>query len=295
MKTAKSAGKILTAAGAAAVLGFVLSAQQAQAVALSDLPDISLLTPYATFGNFLNDNNVTVDGDVGIGNGGKLQLEAPSSINGNLFLGIGATAGGGGFPGNVSGSITTGVDFTAAANQLQSASTSLAGLTPNVTLGAVTTGQSFGTINGVADVFVVNVSSIALGSGQNISFSGDAGDVLVLNVSGDVDMTGDAAISALSQASHVLLNLTTSGTLGNVAHVGNIINGTTLIPDATYAEFHSVNGAIFGGLGQIKLMSGAKVESVPFQPPTVPDAGSTMLLLSMGLGCLGVAKRKLIS
>jgi choice-of-anchor A domain-containing protein len=262
---------------------------------VADLPDISLLTPYATFGNFLNDQNVTINGNVGIGNNGTLKLESPSTITGNLDLGIGATTGGGGFPANVTGTITTGVDFTAAQNQVQSASTALAGLTPNTTLVNVTSGQSFGAVNGIADVFVVNVSSIALGSGENLTFSGDAGDIFVLNVSGDVDMSGDAAISALSQASYVLINLTTGASLGNVAHIGNVINGTTLIPDATYAEFHSVNGAIFGGLGEIKLMSGAKVESVPFQPPTVPDAGSTMVLMSIGLGCLAAAKRKFIS
>ena len=149
-------------------------------------------------------------------------------------------------------------------------------------------------MNGVADVFVVNVSSIALGSGENITFSGDIGDIFVLNVSGDVDMSGDAAISAISQASHVLLNLTTGSSLGNVAHVGNVINGTTLIPDATYAEFHSINGAIFGGAGEIKLMSGAKVQSVPFSPPpAVPDASSTLTLIGLGMALLLSVKRKI--
>jgi len=295
MNIRKSTGKILITAGTAAVLGLALSAERAQAVPVSDLPDLSLLTPYATFGNFFNDQNVTINGNAGIGNNGKLFLESPSSIKGNLDLGIGATAGGGGYPGNVGGAITTGVDLTAAQNQVQSASTSLAGLAADVTLGAVTTGQTFGAVNGVADIFVVNVASIKLGSGQNIAFSGDAGDIFVLNVSGGEDMNGDAAISALGQASHVLINLTTTASLGKVAHIGNVLNGTTIIPDATYAEFHSVNGAIFGGLGEIKLMSGSKVESVPFQPPTVPDAGSTMLLMSMGLGCLAAVKRKFVS
>jgi hypothetical protein len=53
-----------------------------------------------------------------------------------------------------------------------------------------------------------------------------------------------------------------------------------------------VNGAIFGGLGEIRLMSGAKVESVPFQPPTVPDAGSTMLLMHRS-GLFGSGKEEI--
>jgi hypothetical protein len=276
-------------------LGFaamLISALQSRAASIGSLPNMSSLTPYAVFGNDINANNVAIHGNTGIGNNGHLQLEAPSSINGKLDLGIGATAAGGGYPANVTGAITTGLNLTGPQAQLQAASTTLAGLAPNLTLGGtITTGQTFGTPNGVADVFVVNLLNVALGSGQNFNFAGDAGDYYVVNISGDLDMNGDAAIGTSAQASHILLNLTTSGTLGNVAHIGNVINATTLIPDATYAEFHSVNGAIYGGDGEVKLMSGAKVEYIPFN--NTPDAGPTAFALLIGCGALGLAKKKL--
>ena len=93
-------------------------------------------------------------------------------------------------------------------------------------------------------------------------------------------------------ASHILINLYSSGNLGNIAHVDNLINGTLLIPYATYAELHSLSGAIYSGNGQIKLMSGARVESVPFTPPPVPEP-TTILLLGSGLiGLIGYGRKK---
>jgi hypothetical protein len=281
----------ITTIGALGIAGLLIASQQSRAVSVGALPDLGQLTPYAVFGNDINANNVAIHGNTGIGNNGHLQLEAPSSINGNLDRGTGSTAAGGGYPANVSGTITTGLNLTGPQAQLQAASTTLAGLTPNVTIGGtVTTGHTFGTPNGVPDVFVINLVNVALGSGQNFNFAGDASDFYVLNISGDLDMNGNAAIGSSGQASHILLNLTTSGTLGNVAHIGNVINATTLIPDATYAEFHSVNGAIYGGDGEVKLMSGAKVEYMPFTK--TPESVSTALALLLGAGVLVGIKNK---
>ncbi len=67
-----TAGKILMTAGTVMVLGLLLPAQQAKAVPVSDLPDLNALTPYSTFGNFYNDDLVTMNGDVGISKSGTL-------------------------------------------------------------------------------------------------------------------------------------------------------------------------------------------------------------------------------
>ncbi len=63
----------------------------AQAVPITELPDMGLLTPYATFGNNYNDSLVTINGNSGISNNGTLALAAPSTINGDLYRGIGST------------------------------------------------------------------------------------------------------------------------------------------------------------------------------------------------------------
>jgi hypothetical protein len=280
---------------AAIALGLMLCAQQGFSSSLSDLPDVSLLTPYATFGHSYVDSAVTINGPVGISDNGNLNLMAPSTINGNLYLGTGATYSG---PGVLNGSVVHPGSLAAAQAEVGTASGVLAGLTANQTLGAVNSALTINSANGVADVYVLDISSLTLGSGQNITFNGDAGDVFVLNVTGSMSMTGDATIVAGLDASHVFVNVTDTGNLGTIAHVGNVIYGTVLIPNATSVTFHSVDGAIWSGANTtVTLQSDATVNYVPYlpPPPTVPDGGASLLLLSMGLGLLGVARMKLVA
>jgi hypothetical protein len=279
----------------------LLLAGNAKAVSVSFLPDISLLTTFTTFGNLFNDQNVTINGNVGISENGHLSLEAPSAITGDVYLGTGATASGGGWPGQVGGSVFINQNLAAAQAQVIAAANTLAGLTPDVTLASLNTGLA---VTGNGGVKVVNITgNVSLGSGEHITFSGSADDYFVLNIFGDLDMSGDAAIKGIDgvSASHILINLYSPNSLGNAAHVDNVINGQIFIPYATYAEFHSINGAVFGGFGgdgtlgsgEIKLMSGATVTSVAFQ--SVPDAGSTLALMGLGLGLLVAGKRKFLS
>jgi hypothetical protein len=118
-----------------------------------------------------------------------------------------------------------------------------------------------------------------------------AGDVFVLNIADDLSLTGSASIGTIAQAGHTFVNLyDNSGTnLGLVAHIGDMINATTLIPYDS-ATFHSVNGAIWSGDGTITLMSNATVNQVPITI-TTPEPSSFMLL-GAGLLSFGVAFRK---
>ncbi|HXI71939.1 MAG TPA: hypothetical protein VNN22_16405 [Verrucomicrobiae bacterium] len=252
-----------------------------------------MLTPFATFGNTYLDSNVTINGDVGISANGTVNVMAPSTINGNLYLAAGATKIG---PGAVTGSTFLNQNLTAAQQQVFTASTLLASLVPG-TLGSVVVpaaGVVYGAVNGIVDITVINVDNLTSGGG-NITFTGDVGDYFVLNIAHDLDMTGSAAIIG-GLPGHLLVNLwdTTPENLGVIAHVGNVINGTTLIPYDS-ATFHSVNGAIYSGYGEITLMSGATVDYVPYTPPSVPDAASTALLALIGLGSLTVYRKMVVA
>jgi hypothetical protein len=289
MKVRKSAGKILATTGITVVLGLLLAAQQAMAVPVDQLPDLSALSQFTTFGNQYLDSNVTVDGNAGISANGHIGLNAPSTITGDLYLGKGATVK---EDGVVKGSIFLDQDLTAAQAQVFSASLALKNMAADFTLGNVNAAQNF---NGNGAVTVINMNSLTLGSG-NITLTGGASDYFVVNIANGLSLTGSSSIIGNGvDASHILVNLYDSDPLGLIAHVDDVINGTVLIPN-TSATLHGVFGAIFSGEGTITLMSGATVESVPFTPPsTVPDAGSTMLLMSIGLGCLASVKRKFVS
>ncbi len=263
------------------ILGF---GNLVQAGSIADLPDMGLLTPYATFGYNYNDSLVTIKGDSGISNNGKLSLAAPSAIDGDLYRGTGSSISG---PGSVTGTTFLNQDLSAAQNQVFSASSALLLLSPNQTFNNVNSSMTFGTVNGKADVYVIDITGTLT---SNISFVGDAGDYFVLNVN-KMDLTGSDAIGSQELASHTFVNLYGSGNLGTVAHIDNVIDGTIFVPNATSATFHSENGAIYSGFGQITLMSGATVNYVPFQPPTVPEPGM-MLLLGSGLAGLAAVYRK---
>ena len=89
MKSTSTAGRILRATFTA-VLGLLIPAQPAFALAASDLEDISAPGPFTTFVNLLNDSNVTVDGNAGISLNGTLSpaatVNGPAPVGGSTCL-----------------------------------------------------------------------------------------------------------------------------------------------------------------------------------------------------------------
>ena len=76
---------------------------------------------------------------------------------------------------------------------------------------------------------------------------------------------------------------------GSVAE--SVLHGIILAPDASISLTPGlIVGEMISGEG-INIASGGTIQGIP----TVPDAGSTMLLMSIGLGCLAAVKRKFIS
>lgn len=256
---------------ATCALGFVVlcAGITSQAEEITELPDISLLTPYAFFGANFNMHNVQVYGDVALYDGisgAETNISSASEIYGDLYLGTGATFTDQTGYTSSGYTITNNMDFTAALNQLTTASNTLATLTPNNEYNVIDQATVLGTTNGIADIQVFNISSINLGSGDHITFNGDVGDYYVINVmdgvagGGDAkfSMSGDAKIGDASTAPYLILNLFDNDNWGTIAAINNFIYGTMLVPDGD-ATSHGVFGAVYATDNMIKIQSDANL------------------------------------
>jgi hypothetical protein len=279
--------RVMSSFVATAVVGFlVLQPTTGQAVPASDLPNLSALIPYTTFGNDIFLNLATVNGNAGISANGTFKMSSPSVINGRLDEDSGVTnsidSGA-----TITGGIHSGVDLSAAQALVFSASTTLKNLTPDFSLGDVTTAQTFA---GNGAVTVIDMDSLTLGGSNNITFTGSPNDIFVLNIAGKLALTGSSVIGAGSiDPSHILINLyDDSGDLGTAAHIGNVLNGSVLVPFDS-VTFHSMNGATWSGDSLVTFMSGATVQGVPF----VPEPSTICLLTVAGVLVAGCRVRRL--
>jgi choice-of-anchor A domain-containing protein len=129
-----------------------------------------------------------------------------------------------------------------------------------------------------------------MGNSSQIILAG--GGSYVFNITGSMKLDHAQILAPGLDPNEILYNLTgpkaaTSGGLNDES----VITGTLLVPFGDVSLTPGlVNGRILSG-GSINIASGAAINSTP----TVPDAGSTMLLLSIGLGCIATVKRKLTS
>jgi hypothetical protein len=263
----------------------VLAPSSANAVPFSALPDFSPLIPYTALGNDVFLNLATVNGNVGVSKNGTFTMSAPSFINGRLDLDSGVTTSIAD-PTHISGGVHTGVDLSVPQALVFSASNTLKNLAADFTLGNVNTAQTFA---GNGAVTVIDMNSLTLGGSNNITFTGGPNDIFVLNIAHGLALTGSSIIGAGGiDPSHILVNLyDTSGNLGTAAHIGNVINGSVLVPFDT-ATFHSMNGATWSGDALVTFMSGATITSVPF----VPEPSTIALIIVAGaMGALYRAKR----
>ncbi len=120
-----------------------------------------------------------------------------------------------------------------------------------------------------------------------MTLASSSNDVFVLNIAGKLALTGSAIIGAGSiDPSHILINLyDNSGNLGTAAHIGNVLNGTVLVPFDN-VTFHSMNGAVWAGDGEVTLMSGATLTSIPFvpEPSTI-----SLIVFAAAIGAIAAA------
>ena len=310
MKIRKTAGKLLITAGTVAVLGLLLPAQQAQALPIDlgtagpanwALLEISGLYGPTGYIAETDSENVSgaaappvgsITGNVGLANISKMTTSAGNfPINGTVFVGDQSSVDAATVA-NASGNVVQDAASQAltrqAAIDARAASTAAAGLSASG--GGL--GVSSITAGGSIAPGVYNLTDLALPNGAVLNLA--AGGSYVFNISGTLKLDHAQILTAdgLSE-SEVLFNVT--GTQG-VAFSGglateSVLHGIILAPDASISLTPGlIVGEMISGEG-INIASGGTIKGIP----TVPDAGSTMLLMSIGLASLAAAKRKFIS
>lgn len=269
----RNAMRVLALAGG---LSVAISAKALTPV--SALPDFDNLPNFAQLGNNLSSDTASVNGNVGVSDGGSLTGPGHFTINGDLFVGNGATTS---VPSTVTGSTFTGVDLITEQSTVFSASEGLAALSPDEVINTLQTGSlSFDVPAG--QVYVVNLNGgLNLSDGNAIKVTGGGG--LVLNIGAGFTMAGGATITG--PPSNIFINYTGSSTADLSTA---LINGQLFIPSAsTDLSAGAVNGGVFTGNSNINLSLGQVINAVP-----VPEPGS-MLLAAIGGFSVIILRRRL--
>lgn len=271
----------------ASVLSLTAFAQGA--ISLGTAADFALLTVPGNSNFKLS--NVTVTGDVGVGNVnaslGSVTNMAPSSIFGTVYVTANTSQYSG--PGMRSGSVQ--VDASKVNMAIADA------LAAQTAAGLLIATQTFG--SGISSATTVtgnggmNVIDVTGNITSTLSLTGTASDVFIVRVTGNLNLGGSDSIGASGSVldSNVLLDFIGSGKTINT-HVGNNVHGTLLAfgltgnLDGTFDNIYGGNG------GTISLLSGAIVNNKPFCPDCAGAAPEPASLGILGLGTLGLLIRR---
>jgi len=300
MKTTFGSTRLVTIMGLAVLLA-LLPLQRALAFTIDGGSDYAVLFEGAG-GNTMHVTNVTVNGNLGVGNNGLLDLSGPATVGRIDF----SAADTGQFSNTNAANVFTGPFYNVAAvttalNYLNSLNASLgaeSGTDVSIN-GSTTINASAGTFHGSDSVF--NVTAFNTTNSDVLTINGDGIHDVVLNFIG---------LSANFNNQVVLNGLTSDKVLYNFVGGSGLTGGPTLQvndnghnnpSNMVFGDFLNPNGAIsvvntnlfgrvFGGdTHDIQIVSGDHISTA------VPDPGSTVLLLSLSLGLLAGAKRKLAS
>jgi hypothetical protein len=329
MKTAKTITSTATICVAALASGDLTS--HATGFTLGDAANYIILYEGGSSGSQLSINNFGTTGiwtgDIGIAGVGKLAATGPGTVDGNINFAAPNT----GQASFSNTSFTSGHGFNynllsvqTAMNSMNSLSSSFGSQAGSGTALVINTpGSGAQTVlasSGFLDAGgnrLFTVTSVSSQNGENLIIKGNGSENVVINVNtpGDAqfhgnillqDLTGkffgDAGYAGLTP-DQVLFNLYAGAALvggdkldannnGNNAHPANIIEATFLDPNGAISFVNTrIVGHIYGGDSvNMQIVSGDTLTL----PPSVPDAGSSMLLLSIGVGSVVAARKKLI-
>jgi hypothetical protein len=181
-------------------------------------------------------------GKVAVEAGATLQLQAPSTINGNLYVDFGGSVSG---PGKVNGTRNTNQDLSGPRTDALNASSQAASLAPSLTFSNITANK---TVNGVSGLNVMNITGKINLNNASLTLNGPPNAFFVVNVAGSITLGGSGGIVASGgmPASHLLINMTGSGSPLLNTQVGNVIQGTLLGPNAGGTLRGSAGAVILG-------------------------------------------------
>lgn len=279
----------LKLAGALALL--LAFALPASAQSLSGL-DLGLANDYAFVslgaGGSAKINSGPVTGSVLIGQGATLATSGGN--NGGL------TNGGILYYDNTASTDSSGLN-TPPATALVSVGLTLSALNLAQSVSAYASGlmatQTFSTINSATTITGnggINVIDLADLKNADLTISGGPNDYFVFNVSGAVDSNNVMSLTGGALASHILWNLTGSGTVFQTSG-GNASIGTFLAVNGGDFQFSNLvlDGALINAGGHIEFVSGSHMTG--FNGFTVPEP-STMGLSAIGIFALVTRRRR---
>jgi hypothetical protein len=303
-----STSRVISCALIVAGFGFLGNSRAHAGFTLGDAANYAILFEGAA-GNTLQITNVTVNGNVGVGNTGKATDSGPSTVNGGIFFANGNT---GQFSNNNNGTVITGgvhfgdMTVTLGLNTVNALNTAL-GKESGTNIAIGTGGGMTLTVNGSNGVLdnngnrVFNVTNFNTTNGNILTINGDAaGDSVVLNFTSSANFNNQVILNGIS-SDQVLFNfvggsnLTGGSTLqindNASASSSNVVQGVFLDPNGAISIVNAnVRGRVFGGdTHDFQYVSGSTL-TAPSPVSPVPEP-PTVIMAVVGLASLGAARR----
>lgn len=258
------------------------------------IPDLGAAGNFAVLGlagtETITNSLVTINGNEGAVQGGSIANNAPSTVNGNVYVDQNSQYSG---PGSLKGSLIAQPSM-GSSGAVQSAVNDLIAQINGYTFGSSLGNINTATIlNASGTLTLDSIGAINLNN-ANLTLNGASNQYFVIKSSGDLSLVGTAALQLTGGITpdHVIYYFTGSSGSFNTK-VGDTMDGIFLAPDYTMSLDGIFNGELISG-ENISLLSGAVVNQVSSTSSiSATPEPSTWLLFGTGILLMGVmAARK---
>ncbi len=226
----------------------------------------------------LSSGPLRINGNVGVGDNGKLNFSGGGQIIGRTDFAASAVLNTG------ANTITGGThqqDFSSIGQAVQSTVDTINALSPTQTFSSITNPIS---LTGNGGLNVISIGQNIHLSGGNLTLNGSASDVFVFKISGTMELSGNT---------NIVLNggVTAGNVIWDFIGFGSQFqtSGQSQTAGIFLAPQRVIN--INGGIHNSEFISGVSL-SFQSNPVIVPEASTTALLIFGGLIAIGVALRR---